>query len=60
MKKLAINLTHTSYNIYIEKEILANLGKYIKDVYNNKKIYIITDTNVEKLYLADVCNALIA
>lgn len=58
MKKLVINLTHTSYNIYIGKKVLANLGKYIKDVYNNKKIYIITDTNVEKLYLADVCNAL--
>ena len=58
MKKLAINLTHTSYNIYIEKGLLANLGKYIKDVYNNKKIYIITDTNVEMLYLNMVLESL--
>ena len=58
MKELKINLSHTSYSIYIENGIISNLCKYISKVYHNKKVFILTDDNVEKLYLADVLRAL--
>ncbi len=58
MKELKINLSHTSYSIYIENGIFSNLCKYISKVYHNKKVFILTDDNVEKLYLADVLRAL--
>ncbi|MDE6242346.1 MAG: 3-dehydroquinate synthase [Anaeroplasmataceae bacterium] len=58
MKQLRIQLKMNSYNIFIEDDILFHLSFYIKEVYQNKKIYIITDDNVEKLYLETVKNSL--
>lgn len=58
MKQLRIQLKTNSYNIFIEDDILFHLSFYIKEVYQNKKIYIITDDNVEKLYLETVMNSL--
>lgn len=56
MKELNIKLKNHSYSIYIEKNIISNAFNYISEIYNNKKIFIITDDIVEKLYL----NTLIA
>lgn len=58
MKKLEIKLSHTSYDILIEKGLYSHLSEYIQRVYHNKKIFIITDDNVEKYYLKKVMNAL--
>lgn len=58
MKQLRIQLKMNSYNIFIEDDILFHLSFYIKEVYQNKKIYIITDDNVEKLYLETVMSSL--
>ncbi|MDE7162099.1 MAG: 3-dehydroquinate synthase [Anaeroplasmataceae bacterium] len=58
MKQLRIQLKTNSYNIFIEDDILFHLSFYIKEVYHNKKIYIITDDIVEKLYLEAVKNSL--
>ena len=58
MKQLRIQLKTNSYNIFIEDDILFHLSFYIKEVYQNHKIYIITDDNVEKLYLETVKNSL--
>ncbi|MDE7106494.1 MAG: 3-dehydroquinate synthase [Anaeroplasmataceae bacterium] len=58
MKQIRIQLKTNSYNIFIEDDILFHLSFYIKEVYPNKKIYIITDDNVEKLYLETVKNSL--
>ncbi len=51
MKKLNINLSDKSYDIIIENDLLNHLSFYIKEVYKNKNIYIITDSNVAPLYL---------
>lgn len=51
MKIIDMNLKNNPYKVYIEASILDNACEYIKRVYNNKKVYIITDTNVAKLYL---------
>lgn len=58
MRKLTLKLTHTSYDIIIEENAINNLSKYIGEVYNNKNIYVITDTNVAPLYLEKVEKAL--
>lgn len=58
MKELDINLTHTSYKIIIENGLLNHIGDYIKTIYKNKKIFIVTDDNVAKLYLMDAIKAL--
>ena len=56
--ELKINLNNNSYSIFIEKGILNNAVDYINKVYKNKKIYIITDDNVSKLYLSSLINNL--
>lgn len=53
MKKLTVNV-QDKYDILIEKGIIKNCGNYIKNVTNAKKIVIISDTNVEKLFLKTV------
>lgn len=49
-KKLFVDLKENSYNIIIEKGLFNRLGEEIKKVYSGKKIFIITDTNVDKYY----------
>lgn len=48
--KLYVDLKDNSYNILIEKGLLNRLGSEVKSVYNGEKIFIITDTNVDKYY----------
>ncbi len=51
MRKLEIKLERNSYEIQIENDLLFHLSFYLKKVYSNKKVYIITDDIVAKLYL---------
>ena len=50
MEKLHINLDEKSYDIFIERGIFEEVGKYISKIYKKKKIVVVTDTNVDKLY----------
>lgn len=50
MRELRINLTEKNYPIYIERDLLKNIGEEIKKIYSNKKIAIVTDENVDKFY----------
>lgn len=50
MKELKVNIPGKDYSIYIENGSLNNMAKHIKTLYNGKKIAIITDENVDKLY----------
>lgn len=59
MKNLRVNLKDNSYNIFIEDDILFHLSFYIKEIYNNKKIYIITDDIVYNLYALQVRKSLL-
>lgn len=58
MRQLKINLKDDSYDIFIENGLIDRASEYIKNVYKNKKVYIITDSNVEKLYLNQVMKSL--
>ncbi|MCY6485006.1 3-dehydroquinate synthase [Clostridium aestuarii] len=50
MKELRVNLCENSYAIYIKKGLFNYIGEEIKKIYNNKKVVIITDENVDKFY----------
>lgn len=50
MKTLELNLKDTSYNIYFEKNIVFEIGKYLSENFADRKIAIIADWNLEKLY----------
>ncbi len=58
MRKMKINLTNHSYDIIIENELLNHINDYVKEVYKNKEVYIITDSNVAPIYLTKVEAAL--
>jgi 3-dehydroquinate synthase len=50
MQTLTVNLSERSYSIYIEKGLFNNIGQEIKKIYKNRKIAIITDSNIDSLY----------
>lgn len=54
MKKLVVNFLNKSYPIHINKGLISSIGEEIKNIYNNKKVVIITDENVDKFYGAKV------
>lgn len=58
MRRLKVNLKDHSYDIVIENDALKKLDLYVGEVYNNKNIYIMTDSNVAPLYLDKVSNVL--
>ena len=51
---LSINLPEKQYPIYIKRGIIENIGSDIKKIYKNKKIVLITDSNVESLYGCEI------
>lgn len=53
-RNLFVNLKENSYNILIERGLLSKLGEELKKIYFGKKIFIITDENVDKYYGAKV------
>lgn len=50
MGKLVVNLGERSYSLLIEKGILDQVGEKIRDIYNGKKLVIVTDEHVNKHY----------
>ncbi len=57
MKKLVVNV-QKPYEILIERNIINSCGSYISKITNAKKVVVITDSNVEKLYLDTVVKSL--
>ena len=50
--RLYVDLGKNSYPIYIENHLLDKAGDYIAEVFNGKKIMIISDDHVAPLYEA--------
>jgi len=50
LKVINIDLKDKSYDIYIERGILDNIGKNIKKIWEGSKIGIITDHNLDSFY----------
>ncbi len=57
MKTVEINASR-SYNVYIEKGLLANCGQIVKNVCKGRKALIISDSNVAPLYADKVKTSL--
>lgn len=58
MKVHNITLKNSSYSIYIETGILSKIQNYVKQIYTGKKVFIVTDETVAKLYLKEAINTL--
>jgi len=57
MKRVSVKLPCNEYDIIIEHGILKEenrIGREIKDIFQGKRVYIITDSNVSPLYLQRV------
>ena len=50
MRELKISLGENSYSILIEKGLISSIGKKISEIYNGKKVAVVTDKNVDKFY----------
>lgn len=50
MKILNVKHRNGNYNIYINKNIFGEFGKYLKENFKDKKVAVITDSNIEGLY----------
>lgn len=55
--KLDIRIKLNSYHVYIKRGLLNQLSNYLKE-YKEKKILIITDENVSRIYLSQVIEEL--
>ncbi|WP_053956569.1 3-dehydroquinate synthase [Inediibacterium massiliense] len=59
MYNLEINLIHHQYPIYIQNGLFENIGIEMKKRYSKKKITILTDYHVEKIYGENLKNNLL-
>lgn len=53
MEKLIVN-ANTSYEVYVENDLLNNLKSYVDSIPEYEKVLIITDDNVKSFYLDKV------
>ncbi len=58
MRELEINVKGGSYKIIIQNDSLKEINRYVKEVYNNKNIYILTDDVVAPIYLDTIIKSL--
>ena len=54
MKKLSVNAGGKTYDISIQSGLLNSIPKLLKDKYSDRKIALVTDHNVFKLYGQDL------
>ena len=50
MEILNVGLEENSYDIVIGKNFFDKFPEYIEKIYNGKKLFVITDSNVDKIY----------
>ena len=58
MYKLLVNSSLRSYNIHLGQDILKHSPEFLSTVSSSKDVYIITDSNVSKLYLENISKIL--
>ena len=50
MEKLYVGLGKNSYDIIIGENFFEKFPKYIGEVYSGEKLFVITDSNVDRIY----------
>ncbi len=58
MKKIIVNSRSHNYPIFIQNGLRNEYASYISQYTKSQKVFILTDTNVEKLYLDPLVRAL--
>ncbi len=58
LRKVEVNLHDFKYDILIKKDIINELGRILIEDFSSKKCFIITDSNVKKLYFENIKNKL--
>ncbi len=53
-----VNLDHTNYPIYIGNALIENTAEILSASLSNRKVFIVSDTNVSNLYLNKLENSL--
>ena len=56
--KLHVNLGENSYDIVIEKGLLKKASEEIREVYSGKRIAVISDVSVYRIYGGELLNQL--
>lgn len=59
MKTLTVDLGEQKYDIIIRRGLLAEVGTEVRTFYGGKRIFIVTDENVDRLYGQTVLNSLV-
>ena len=57
-KTLQVNLGERSYPIYVENGLVSHVGERLRPHYNGKKIFVLTDENVDRYYGTQVTQSL--
>ena len=50
MKNINVKYQNGNYNICIKENILSEIVKYLKNNFKDKKIAVITDNNLQRIY----------
>ncbi|RKL62175.1 3-dehydroquinate synthase [Thermoanaerobacteraceae bacterium SP2] len=58
MERINVNLGKRSYPIFIEHGILGNISKIVREYFSDRKILVITDSNVVDLYARQIAAGL--
>ena len=58
MRKVTVSGVTRPYDVFIGKGIIEKAGEIISSVVNSKKVVIITDDNVDRLYSKKATNIL--
>lgn len=58
MKTLTVDLGKQKYDITIRSGMLPEIGLEIQKIYSGKRVFVVTDENVDKLYGHTVLNSL--
>jgi len=58
MRTLQVKLKNKAYNVFIKRGILNELGKLLKKVSDSKKVAVITDKNLNRIYGDQIVNVL--
>ncbi len=56
--KINVKTSHSNYDIIIENGAFSGIVSHIQDLVHNKKVFVVTDDNVDRLYGEALCNML--
>lgn len=59
MRELSVQLKENSYKVIIKNGIINHIGSYVKKIYNNKKIAVVTDENLHNYYGEKMISSLV-